>query len=120
MTKGKESPHDHILSGVLFTSPHEGAQLALRVGNWKLIKGKPGPHSLGWSGPMGSDPKYSAGTNISNFSDESILLFDLSVDEEEKHDLSEQEPETLKQFLPLLRKYDVEAPQSYVDAKTSE
>lgn len=78
---------------------------AIKYGDWKLVQGtSAGPDQFN-STPEGSDQQLPGGMK-----DSSYLLFDLSVDEGEEFDLSEQYPDMVKKLRYILKEYH----QSYV------
>ena len=99
-----------------------GNNAAIRVGQYKLIKGDPGKPS-GWIPPpsvtdvqtRGNDDIFVKLDNIFNTPDscphpevveEKVLLYDLSKDPYEKNDLSKKYPKIVAKLKKLLSKYE--------------
>jgi arylsulfatase A-like enzyme len=97
LTQGKPSPHDEIL---LNTTPRAGA---IRVGDWKLvINGSTGTSEEDDESPAPARGKKAARKN----QPPKVELFNLAQDLSEKHDLSAEQPEKVKD---LRARYDAYA-----------
>ncbi len=100
LTQGKPSPHEEIL---LNTTPRAGA---IRVGDWKLvINGSTGSAEEDDESPAPAKRKKGARKNQSP----GVELFNLAQDLSEKHNLSAENPEKVKD---LRARYDVFAKQA--------
>ena len=86
LTQGKASPHAEIL---LNSTPNTGA---IRVGDWKLV--------LNGSVPAINDPTREEVKP----EQQSVELFNLANDPYEKQNLSEQQPEKVKELLTRYHK----------------
>lgn len=89
LTTGAPSPHDAIL---LNASPRSGA---VRAGHWKLVRK--------------ADEEDPDNAQTTSDAPESLELFDLSVDPNEKRNLAGQQPERVKELKALLDKFAAEA-----------
>ena len=100
LTQGKPSPHDEIL---LNTTPRAGA---IRVGDWKLvINGATGTAEEDDESPVPARRKKAVRKNQAP----RVELFNLAQDLSEKHDLSAENPEKVKD---LRARYDAFAKQA--------
>ncbi len=107
---GKSSPRTEILHNIdplerprpkhgYISCPHA----ALRVGDWKLLTGCPGDSH--WIPPPNSsfdlnEEKYF------NQDTKKLFLFNIAQDPEERHELSAQYPEKVKELLMRLEEYN--------------
>ncbi len=76
---------------------------AIRVGDWKLITGDPGDGD--WVPPPHMAQHVSYPVHYEK-SDKNLWLFNIKDDPTEHHDLSEQNPEVVKQLLDRLAYYE--------------
>eukprot|EP00927_Polykrikos_kofoidii_P054858 TRINITY_DN4920_c1_g1_i1.p1 TRINITY_DN4920_c1_g1~~TRINITY_DN4920_c1_g1_i1.p1 ORF type:complete len:554 (-),score=62.61 TRINITY_DN4920_c1_g1_i1:183-1844(-) len=76
--------------------------LAMRNGNWKLIVGEPCglQHGFGWSLKNGSD--LLSEIAWPGFNEKTTLLFDLSVDSQERYNRAQDQPHVVNEILLLL------------------
>lgn len=105
---GQPSPHKHLLIAAQNWGPTgegDGAW-ALRKDNWKIIVGPPAMDNepFGWSEENGAmfakaaqgQPAYP------HYGQSTILLFDVEADMKEEHELSDQNPEKVRELLEIL------------------
>lgn len=90
IARGRPSPHEEILLNV---TPYNGA---IRRGDWKLIHN--GGLGANYTGPKPSQDKYE--------------LFNLAQDPYEKNDLSEKNPQKLRELKRRLELYATQAAQA--------
>ena len=86
---------------------------ALRVGDWKLLTGCPGDSR--WIPPPNSSENVYEGDDF-NDGTKKLFLFNIEDDPEERHELSSQYPEKVKELLSRLEEYNATAvPVRYPD-----
>jgi arylsulfatase A-like enzyme len=78
-------------------------QAALRVGDWKLLTGCPGDSR--WIPPPNSSFNLNE-ENSSTKDTKKLFLFNIAQDPEERHELSAEYPEKVKELLLRLQKYN--------------
>ena len=122
MSNGEPSPRNEILHNIdpidaywdTHFEPYKHCrQAAIRVGNWKLLKGCPGNGS--WIPPPESSYYFEHGTNyFDNIN--STFLFNIREDPEERNDLSEVFPDMVSFLMKKLTEYNATAvPVRYPD-----
>lgn len=122
LSTGQPSPRNEILHNIdpidaywdsHFEPYHHCRQAAIRVGDWKLLKGCPGNGS--WIPPPESSYSYTQGTNyFDNIN--STFLFNIREDPEERNELSEVFPDMVSFLMKKLREYNATAvPVRYPD-----
>ena len=88
-------------------------QAALRVGDWKLLTGCPGDSR--WIPARNSSLDLSEEKNFKN-DIKKLFLFNIAEDPDERHELSSQYPEKVKELLARLEEYNNTAvPVQYPD-----
>ena len=73
---------------------------ALRVGDWKLLTGCPGPSRYI------PDPNSSLNSSEEKTDSKKLFLFNIAEDPVEHHELSSQYPDKVKELLPRLEEYN--------------
>ena len=107
---GEPSPRTEILHNIdpekIYLSKH-GYQwcphAALRVGDWKLLTGCPGDSR--WIPPPNSSFNLNE-ENDFNKDTKKLFLFNIAQDPEERHELSAEYPEKVKELLLRLEQYN--------------
>ena len=78
-------------------------QAALRVGDWKLLTGCPGDSR--WNPLPNSSLNLNEENNLNNDT-KKLFLFNIAKDPEERHELSSQYPDKVKELLLRLEEYN--------------
>jgi arylsulfatase A-like enzyme len=100
-----DRPRDSLFIGAAVGGYKFAIGLAMRSGKWKLIVNAPcaetQPH--GWSLPNGSD--FATQTDWPGYGDGTNLLFDLSVDPEERNECSRENQDVVQEIRMLLSEH---------------
>lgn len=115
LSNGEPSPRNEILHNIdpidaywdtKIEPYHHCRQAAIRVGDWKLLKGCPGNGS--WIPPPESSHSFEHGTNyFDNIN--STFLFNIREDPEERNELSKVYPDMVAFLMKKLSEYNATA-----------